>query len=312
LIFVKKKSYTGLLSESEIKKLIYSQDNTNNKTSNKLVQQGKMGEHQSLLTGSGGDFADLRAYHAGDDIRHIDWRATARSQTPSIKTFHREFSQPICLLIDRRSSMRFATRSRLKVTQALRMALWQGGQEARAGREISAVILDEQSHWLAPGQGFVSLEVIAKLANKPCPPQESKNEVSWKRVFSGLQQHIPQGSELLIVSDFYGLNEGDNKYLRNLARHCQMRAIQIIDPSEDPESDRFYSQSFFSLTRQLFWHQLTHILALNSDSAKQFKQALNVRMNAIHSQFKQANIELTRLSVTQDSLNQIASVEKKL
>ncbi len=72
--------------------------------------------------GAGMDLHDTRPYQAGDDVRHLDWRATARSGKPLTKVFIAEHSHDICLLIDRRPGMLFGTRHELKATTAARLA----------------------------------------------------------------------------------------------------------------------------------------------------------------------------------------------
>ncbi|MCU7818634.1 MAG: DUF58 domain-containing protein [gamma proteobacterium symbiont of Lucinoma myriamae] len=227
-----------LLSDVEVKELLDAAPAIEQNNTRQVSQRARMGEQIASVIGSGSDFAEVRAYHSGDDPRYLDSRATARSQVPLVRTYHSEFSQPVCLLIDRRASMRFATRVRLKVTQALRMAHWLGGREARSGCEISLVILDSPCHWVPAQQGIHALKIRANLANTPCPPLATdsdgpdSNTLEWGKILSGLQQHVAKGSELILLTDWYGLKDSDSKMLRILGQHCTVRAIHISDPSE--------------------------------------------------------------------------------
>jgi len=294
----------NLLSDCEIMQLISAAPDNAQLNTRQLSHCSQSGEQISAMTGSGSDFAEVRAYQQGDDLRHIDWRASARSQNTLVRTYHSELSQPLCLLIDRRSAMRFATRTRLKVTQALRMALWLGGGEARSGREISAVLFDSPCHWLPPQQGMLSLKLMTKLANMPCPPTseyEQSQETDWNQLLSGLKQHNSQGSELILISDFSGLSDEHNKMLRMLGGHCKCRAIQITDPSEVSPSfsaslllqwgakERHFSSGTFSSAKDLAMAQLT--------------DELRVRSEAIARRFQQADISYSQLSVEQDELS---------
>ncbi len=286
----------SLLHESEITQLIYAAPVNNFIQSSKL-SQGRAGEQLSSQTGSGSDFAEVRPYQQGDEPRQIDWRATARSQTPLLRTFYSELSQPLCLLIDRRSAMRFATRGRLKVTQALRMALWLGGREARSGREISAVLLDNPCHWLPPQQGMLSLKLIAKLANTPCPPSDPDTDaINWNKIISGLEQHIAKGSQLILLSDFSGLQEKHNKLLGVLGNHCITTAIHISDASETIEG--LNNSLFHSGSLQLHWGKKTS----HYSSSSLIKRELKKRSEMMNKMFNKAKIKYAQLSVERDEL----------
>lgn len=293
----------NLLSHSEIMQLISAAPGNAQLNIKQLSQYSQSGEQTAAMTGSGSDFAEVRAYQQGDDLRHIDWRASARSQDTLVRTYHSELSRPLCLLIDRRSAMRFATRTRLKVTQALRMALWLGGGEARSGREISAVLFDSPCHWLPQQQGMLSLKLMARLANKPCPPvtptsePEQIHETGWNQLLSGLKQHNSQGSELILISDFSSLSDEHNKMLRMLGDHCKCRAIQITDPSEVSPS--------FSASLQLQWGAKQRYFSSGTSSAAmaQLTDELQARSEAMARRFQQADISYSQLSVEQDELS---------
>lgn len=200
--------------------------------------RGSSGHLTASTSGSGTDFLEVRAYQPGDDPRRIDWRATARSRVPLVRTYHAELTRPLCLLIDRRSTMRFGTRIRLKATQAVRMALWLAGREIRTGRELSAVIMDSPVQWLPSETGFKGLMRLAKQATAPCPPVElQKDQVStdatqWEGILTGMHHRLPQGSDLVLISDFVGLDKNNISMLHRLGRHCSVTAIRISDATE--------------------------------------------------------------------------------
>ncbi|MGB8379607.1 MAG: DUF58 domain-containing protein, partial [Rhodanobacteraceae bacterium] len=80
------------------------------------------GGHVSRWRGRGVDFRESRAYQAGDDIRHMDWRLTARSGKPHTKLFEEEREQALLLALDFNPAMHFGTRVRFKSVQAARAA----------------------------------------------------------------------------------------------------------------------------------------------------------------------------------------------
>ncbi len=292
----------SLLTDAQIRQLIADASNITNLTvqshNQNLSQPAQVGEQLSSSKGSGSDFAETRAYYSGDDIRHIDWRATARSSTPLVRTYHSELSQPLCLVIDRRFTMRFATKVRLKVTQALRMAIYIAAKEACLGREISAVLLDNSCHWLPAQQGMQAVNAIAKQANKPCPPidkaWDKTNNFSWNHIFSGIEQHLTHGGKVVLLSDFIGLNHEDNTLLARLGHHYRVTAMRIVDPSEMTLS--------FHHSLLLQWADKMQFYSKNKDLQQQLNKKLKIREDSLIKLFSQANISYLPLSVEENEL----------
>jgi len=80
----------------------------------KLVDTLFGGEYQSVFKGQGIEFADVREYVPGDDIRTIDWNVTARSQIPYVKKYVEERELTVVFLVDSSASTRFGSREKLK------------------------------------------------------------------------------------------------------------------------------------------------------------------------------------------------------
>lgn len=63
------------------------------------------GNHASRLRGRGLNFDELRRYQPGDDLRHLDWRASLRTGKPVVRTFTEERDRPALIVVDQRMSM---------------------------------------------------------------------------------------------------------------------------------------------------------------------------------------------------------------
>lgn len=88
-----------------------------------------IGLHHSKLRGRGVDFDQVRAYQAGDDVRTIDWRVTARTQEPHTKLFHEERERPVFVVIEQSSRLFFGSQLCLKsvlAAQAAALFGWAG------------------------------------------------------------------------------------------------------------------------------------------------------------------------------------------
>ena len=69
------------------------------------------GAKRSHRRGRGVEFDEVRQYTAGDDVRAIDWRVTARSGTPHTKLFHEERERPVLVALDLRRGMHFGSKN---------------------------------------------------------------------------------------------------------------------------------------------------------------------------------------------------------
>lgn len=76
------------------------------------------GAYRSTFKGSGLDFAELTEYRPGDEVRHIDWNASARAGRPFVRRFHEEREGNVLLVVDRSKRMHFGSGESLKVETA--------------------------------------------------------------------------------------------------------------------------------------------------------------------------------------------------
>ncbi len=112
-----------------------------NKTANPLA-----GLMTSRFRGRGIDFAEVRVYQPGDDIRTIDWRVTARTGVAHTKLFQEERERPVLLLVDQSSSMYFGSRVMFKSVLAARTAALLAWAVLERGDRIGGIVFSEHGH----------------------------------------------------------------------------------------------------------------------------------------------------------------------
>ncbi|HEX7770596.1 MAG TPA: DUF58 domain-containing protein, partial [Dokdonella sp.] len=99
----------------------------------------RSGTSTSRWRGRGVDFRESRIYQPGDEIRHMDWRVTARSGKPHTKVFQEEREQGLLFVMDQNPGMRFGTKVRFKNVQAARAAALLAWMGAANGDRVGAL-----------------------------------------------------------------------------------------------------------------------------------------------------------------------------
>jgi uncharacterized protein (DUF58 family) len=80
------------------------------------------GAYCSTFKGQGLDFAELGEYVAGDDVRHIDWSATARTGRAFVRRYHEDREGTVLLVVDRGATMNFGSGIERKAETAAQAA----------------------------------------------------------------------------------------------------------------------------------------------------------------------------------------------
>lgn len=194
--------------------------------------QGRVGERSARRLGSGLDYAETRPYQTGDDPRHVQWRASARTGSLQVRRFHQDISPSVCLVVDRSAGMRFGTRRRLKVAQAARLALLLGAQEVRQGGELCALVREPERRWLPGALGATALRRLAAGVTAPAPPLPPPRDDDWSPVFDELAARLTAGSRVYLISDFRGLRYADRPLLAGVGRRFEVRALVVYDAAE--------------------------------------------------------------------------------
>ncbi|MGL5430605.1 MAG: DUF58 domain-containing protein [Vibrio sp.] len=197
----------------------------------------RIGQHQSRRLGRGMDFAEVRQYQAGDDIRSIDWRVTARTGKPHTKLFSEERERTVVLYIDLSQSMQFGSSLLLKSVQAAHLASLLSWLAVKQQDRVGAVIdLGYRLIEIKPAsrqRGVLAILAACIEAQHIPPAQHTARTLTLHEVLSTLNRLCPKGSEVVLISDFTDLDpDQDALALRQLCQHNQVRMVQIFDPLE--------------------------------------------------------------------------------
>ena len=193
-----------------------------------LVNSLFTGEYRSVFKGQGMEFAEVREYQAGDEVRSIDWNVTARMGRPFVKRYIEERELTVMLAVDLSGSERFGTRGRFKSELASELAAVLAMSAIRNNDRVGAVLFtDRIEHVVPPRKGRRhALRLMRDLL--VYEPVGKRTDLPAALEFTG--KMVAHKSIIFVVSDFQA---PDLEHpLKLLAQRHDVIAVTVDDPSE--------------------------------------------------------------------------------
>jgi uncharacterized protein (DUF58 family) len=255
------------------------------------------GDYRSLLYGYGVDFADLREYQPGDDIRYIDWNVTARMNVPHVRQYTEDREITGWFLLDLSPSMDFGTVQAQTPKRAVLIdfVTTLARLLTRHGNRVGAIFYGSRiEHTVPPRGGRVQvLRLINDLLRQPHLPQAPFTDLA-PLLEAGLNT-IKRRSLIFVVSDFISV-PGWERPLNWLNRRHEVLAIRLRDPAETELPDVGPILMEDAETGEQLYVD-TH----DRRFRQRFQEAARQREAALNALFKRAGVDTLTLS-TQDDL----------
>jgi uncharacterized protein (DUF58 family) len=197
-------------------------------TTRHLVRDIVAGEYSSAFRGRGVEFAEVREYQPGDDVRTIDWNVTARLGSAYVKRYLEERELGVLFVVDRSASEAFGSRLRTKGDLAAEVCAVLAFAAARNNDRVGVLFAtDRVERYIPPRKGRRhALRVVSDLLG--FAPQG--RETNLGAALAALESMLRRRAVLFVVSDFLA-SEYRNSLAR-LARRHDLIAIQLSDPRE--------------------------------------------------------------------------------
>ncbi len=198
-------------------------------TTRHLVRDIVAGEYSSAFRGRGVEFAEVREYQPGDDIRTIDWNVTARLGSAFVKRYLEERELTVVFVVDRSASERFGSRVRTRGDLAAEVVAVLAFAAARNNDRVGAPPRDRPDRVVHPAtQGPAARppghqRAAGLRARSVAAP-------TWARRSARSNPSLRRRAVIFLVSDF--LTTGYESALARLARRHDLIAIQLVDPRE--------------------------------------------------------------------------------
>jgi uncharacterized protein (DUF58 family) len=195
----------------------------------------RSGALEIQLRGRGMEYEESRAYVYGDDVKAMDWRVMARTGEAHTKVFAEEKERSCLIAVDLSASMFFGTRFAFKSWAAAQVAAHVGWLASFCGERIGGLVASPEYHReIRPGKtrsGLLSVFHHLARAGELRPP--GSGDVNRLNYLAGeIKRLAKPGTDILLISDFLGIDRQTREVLSALSRHNQVYAYWIFDTSE--------------------------------------------------------------------------------
>lgn len=201
------------------------------------------GRHDSRLRGRGLAFDELRAYHPGDDVRTIDWRATARLRTTYVRTYTEERERPVLLLVDQRAPMFFGSRRATKSVVAAELAALAAWRTLSVGDRVGGLVFDDaEVVEVRPHKSRSrALHLLHEVARKNAalavrhgapawPADAPHSHVTLDRVLDAAARLARHDHLVVLISDLTDAGEGVRRRVAAIQRRNDLLVVPVFDP----------------------------------------------------------------------------------
>lgn len=199
-----------------------------------VVNEVFAGEYHSVFKGRGMEFAEVREYQPGDDVRNIDWNVSARMNHPFVKVFDEERELIVMILFDSSSSESFGSVQQQKGRMAIEIAALLASSAIKNNDKVGLIIFSDKIEKFVPprkGRQHI-LRVIRELLYYEARDETAPaTETSITVALEYLNQILKRRATVFLISDFFA--EGFERDLQIANKRHDLVAIHIIDPLEE-------------------------------------------------------------------------------
>ncbi len=189
------------------------------------------GRASVMIRGQGTEFDSLREYVRGDDVRSIDWRATARRNDLVVRTWRPERDRRVVIVIDsgRTSAARIANEPRIDT--AVESALLLAALATRAGDRVDLIVFDRRVRGRV--QGASGPELLSRMVDVMAPIDPELIEMDWSAVPSLVRSATSQHALVVLLTsiDAAGGARTLLGMLPQLTRKHTVVVASVTDPS---------------------------------------------------------------------------------
>jgi uncharacterized protein (DUF58 family) len=182
------------------------------------------------VRGQGTEFDSLRDYVDGDDVRSIDWRASARRRQVVVRTWRPERDRRVMLVLDTSRTAAGRVGDEPRLDAAMDAALLLAALASRAGDRVDLLAVDRRVR--ARVEGASSSSLLSALVTAMAPLEAELVEADWSVAVAAVQQRLSQRALVVLLTplEAASVEEGLLPALPALTRRHQVLVASVADP----------------------------------------------------------------------------------
>ena len=263
------------------------------------------GRHASRLRGRGLSFEELRQYHEGDDIRTIDWKATARLRSTQVRVYNEERERPVLLVVDQRSPMFFGSKRAMKSVVAAELAALGAWRAFQSGDRVGGIAFNERE--IVEVRPHRSQTRVLNLFHEIVRQNQllaSENPASGVKTLNDALQnalHVANHDHLVVlISDLDGADAETQRLSTLIAARNDMLVAAVYDPLG---ASLIGSPGMVATDRGQSWEIPTH-----GSFAETFQRAFQQLLDEWENIFRNLKIPVMPISTSVSPVEQIRTL----
>lgn len=186
------------------------------------------GQYKSTFKGQGMEFAEVREYTPGDDVRNIDWRVTARAGHPYVRKYVEERELTVMLVVDASGSMNFGTAETTKAETMAEAAATLAFSAVRNSDKVGLLVFTDQVEtYIPPAKGRRQVLRVIREVLYTSPQRQATN---LARALEYVNHVLTRRAIVFVISDF--LTGGYAKPLDVASQRHDVVCLHVEDPRE--------------------------------------------------------------------------------
>jgi uncharacterized protein (DUF58 family) len=255
-----------------------------------------MGEHKSVFSGSGLDFKEIREYTTGDDIRHVNWKVTARSRKPSVNIFNEDKQLNIVLVYLNSGSIYFGTKKSKKETMVDVLANLSFAAMNKNDMVSSIFFSDKEEIALKPSKNKTLIDENIKTAINLDPLNK---QIDYKNLSHYLLSKLKQKSLIFLIGDFL-----EQPNLKLLGAKHELYCVVVRDRFE--EDLKLMGEFNLQDTNS----NLTQDISIDKASIKKYNELMQKHDKLLHAHFKKSKIRYKKVYTDDNVVSKLLQLLK--
>lgn len=264
----------------------------------KTIDTMLSGQYHTRFKGQGMQFSDFREYAPGDDIRHIDWKVTARTSLAHIRKFEEERDLTVYLVVDVSKSGVFGSIEKTKYDAMVEICALLAFAAIKNNDKVGLIMFADQivKH-IPPKKGHAhAMRLVTELLHN----EDEHSGTNIKKALDFVSENAKHSGVIFLASDFF--DQGYDKSLRRLGKKHDVIAMRVKDPREvdfpnigkiqvqDAETDEIF---LIDTSSANFRKELKH-------KTKEFEKELN-------DIFVKANVDKLDVNTNEDYFSKVVT-----